>query len=96
MSGSALVGSSRWRCLDALRARTPLVRLKTIGAQEGFRCNLLAKAEFFNAGGSVKDRIAQRMVLQAEQQGSQTNAPEPSRLSDPSSRPLDPWQIRRD
>lgn len=33
---------------------TPLVRLDKIAREEGFKCNLYAKCEFFNAGGSVK------------------------------------------
>jgi len=35
----------------------------------GLECDLLAKCEFFNAGGSVKDRIGLRMVLDAEKSG---------------------------
>jgi cystathionine beta-synthase len=45
---------------------TPLIRLNTIPKDEGIECTLLAKCEFFNPGGSVKDRIARRMVLDAE------------------------------
>lgn len=41
------------------------VRKRTIG----LKCNLLAKLEMFNAGSSVKDRIALRMVEEAERQG---------------------------
>lgn len=48
---------------------TPLVRINTITASEGIECELLAKCEFFNAGGSVKDRIGKRMVLDAEKSG---------------------------
>ena len=36
---------------------TPLVRLSRLSKKEGIKCELLAKCEFFNAGGSVKDRI---------------------------------------
>lgn len=36
---------------------TPLVRLNRIPAEAGLECEILAKCEFFNAGGSVKDRI---------------------------------------
>jgi cystathionine beta-synthase len=43
---------------------TPLVRLNQIG--KGFGCELLAKCEFLNPGGSVKDRIGVRMLLDAE------------------------------
>jgi len=48
---------------------TPLVRINKIGKQAGLKCELLAKCEFFNAGGSVKDRIALRMVEDAEKNG---------------------------
>ncbi|KAF9315977.1 hypothetical protein BG003_002436 [Podila horticola] len=48
---------------------TPLVRLNKIAKSEGLQCELLAKCEFFNAGGSVKDRIGRRMVEEAEKDG---------------------------
>jgi cystathionine beta-synthase len=47
--------------------RTPLVKLNRIG--KDLKCNLYAKCEFFNPGGSIKDRIAYRMVLEAEKSG---------------------------
>ena len=47
--------------------RTPLVRLNRIG--RGLRCTLVAKVEFFNPGGSVKDRIALNMIEAAEREG---------------------------
>jgi cystathionine beta-synthase len=40
-----------------------------IAKSEGLQCELLAKCEFFNAGGSVKDRIGLRMVEEAERDG---------------------------
>ena len=43
---------------------TPLVRLNKISAD--LKCHLYAKCEFFNPGGSVKDRIAYNMIVQAE------------------------------
>ncbi|KAI8338023.1 cystathionine beta-synthase [Chlamydoabsidia padenii] len=49
--------------------RTPLVRINKIAKEEGLKCELLAKCEFFNAGGSVKDRIAVRMIQEAEDAG---------------------------
>ncbi|KAF9965412.1 hypothetical protein BGZ70_004904, partial [Mortierella alpina] len=49
---------------------TPLVRIDRIAKSEGLQCELLAKCEFFNAGGSVKDRIGRRMVEEAERDGS--------------------------
>ena len=36
---------------------TPLIRINRIGKDAGLECELLAKCEFYNAGGSVKDRI---------------------------------------
>jgi len=46
-----------------------MVRINRIGASAGLKCELLAKCEFFNAGGSVKDRIGRKMVEDAEVQG---------------------------
>jgi len=46
---------------------TPLVRLSRIG--RGLPCELLGKCEFLNPGGSLKDRIGVRMVLEAERSG---------------------------
>ncbi|KAI1796685.1 cystathionine beta-synthase [Ganoderma leucocontextum] len=56
---------------DALGAvgNTPLVRLDRIAKDEGLQCNLLGKVEYMSAGGSVKDRIAKRMVEEAEREG---------------------------
>nr|XP_039249180.1 cystathionine beta-synthase-like protein isoform X1 [Styela clava] len=54
--------------LDAI-GDTPLVRMSRIEKTEGVKCELYAKCEFFNAGGSVKDRIALRMVETAEKSG---------------------------
>uniref|UniRef100_A0A8C2S4D5 CBS domain-containing protein n=1 Tax=Capra hircus TaxID=9925 RepID=A0A8C2S4D5_CAPHI len=48
---------------------TPMVRINKIGRNFGLKCELLAKCEFFNAGGSVKDRISLRMVEDAEREG---------------------------
>ncbi|MCO8278054.1 cystathionine beta-synthase [Actinoplanes sp. TRM 88003] len=46
---------------------TPLVKLNKV--TEGIAATVLAKVEYFNPGGSVKDRIALRMVLDAERDG---------------------------
>ncbi|KAI0057470.1 pyridoxal phosphate-dependent enzyme beta subunit [Artomyces pyxidatus] len=54
--------------LDAI-GHTPLIRLDRIAKQEGLKCNLLGKLEYTSAGGSVKDRIAKRMVEAAEKEG---------------------------
>ncbi len=47
--------------------KTPLVRLNKISAH--LDCTVYAKCEFFNPGGSVKDRIAYNMIIQAEKDG---------------------------
>ena len=48
---------------------TPLVRAERLCQKEGIECELLLKCEFFNAGGSVKDRIGLRMIEDAERSG---------------------------
>jgi cystathionine beta-synthase len=52
--------------LDTI-GNTPLVRLSRIGA--GLRCQLIAKLETFNPGGSIKDRVAVAMIEAAEREG---------------------------
>ncbi|GDX83522.1 hypothetical protein LBMAG42_53330 [Deltaproteobacteria bacterium] len=52
--------------LDAI-GNTPLVRLHVVGKDTG--CEILVKCEYLNAGGSVKDRIGRRMILEAEKSG---------------------------
>jgi cysteine synthase len=47
--------------------RTPLIRLR--GASEQTGCEIYGKAEFMNPGGSVKDRAARAIVLDAERRG---------------------------
>ncbi|RMX64291.1 hypothetical protein KXD40_009284 [Peronospora effusa] len=49
--------------------KTPLVRINNINKKAHLQCELLAKCEFFNAGGSIKDRIAKRMIEDAEAAG---------------------------
>ncbi|GAB3487191.1 cystathionine beta-synthase [Nocardiopsis coralliicola] len=53
--------------LIELVGNTPLLRLNTV--TEGLAPTVLAKVEYFNPGGSVKDRIALRMVEAAEKEG---------------------------
>lgn len=48
---------------------TPLIRLDRLAKKYGLKCNLLAKMEHYNPGGSVKDRIALRMIVEAENEG---------------------------
>src|SRR3954469_9396527 len=50
-----------------LIGNTPLVRLRSV--TEGISATVLAKVEYFNPGGSVKDRIALRMIEEAEKSG---------------------------
>jgi cystathionine beta-synthase len=48
---------------------TPCVRLNKIPVEAGLECELVAKCEFLNPGGSVKDRIGTRMILEAIEKG---------------------------
>ncbi|CAG0885758.1 unnamed protein product [Cyprideis torosa] len=48
---------------------TPLVRFNQIQKDYGVKCEVLAKCEYLEPGGSIKDRIAQRMVYDAEKAG---------------------------
>ncbi|KAH0537007.1 hypothetical protein FGG08_006179 [Glutinoglossum americanum] len=48
---------------------TPMVRLNSIPQSSGIEATVYAKLEYFNAGGSVKDRIALRMIEEAERSG---------------------------
>lgn len=48
---------------------TPLVKLNRIPRSLGIEATVYAKCEYFNAGGSVKDRIALRMIEEAERSG---------------------------
>src|ERR1700722_13305451 len=52
--------------VDAV-GHTPLIRLRRVSEETG--CEILGKAEFMNPGGSVKDRAARAIVLDAEQRG---------------------------
>ena len=54
---------------DQLIGHTPLLELKHIESEYGLHARLLAKLEYFNPGGSVKDRIALAMIEDAETKG---------------------------
>lgn len=54
---------------DQLIGKTPLLELTHIEAQYGLKAKLLAKLEYFNPAGSVKDRIAKAMIDDAEKSG---------------------------
>ena len=55
--------------LTKLIGNTPLVELHQIEQEEGLKAKLIAKVEFFNPGGSVKDRVALAMIEAAEKDG---------------------------
>ena len=54
---------------DQLIGHTPLLELKGIEKELGLKARILAKLEYFNPAGSVKDRIAKAMIDDAEAQG---------------------------
>ncbi len=69
----SMTGSPDMQVADSildLVGHTPLVRLPRIIAAEGLRCDLIAKVEMVNPGGSVKDRPAVEMIDAAERDGS--------------------------
>lgn len=58
-----------YNSITELIGKTPTVSLKTFTANRGIKSNIVAKVEFFNPGGSVKDRIALAMIEDAEKKG---------------------------
>jgi len=54
---------------DQLIGKTPLLELTHIEKEEGLKATLLAKLEYLNPAGSVKDRIAKAMIDDAEKSG---------------------------
>lgn len=58
-----------YESLQELIGNTPLLELNNIERSENIECRLLAKIEFFNPGGSIKDRIAKAMIDDAETLG---------------------------
>ena len=61
--------SNIYRSADQLIGKTPLLELTHIEAAEGLKARVLAKLEYFNPAGSVKDRIAKAMIDDAEAKG---------------------------
>ena len=51
----------------SMRSAIPLIKLKKASEETG--CTILGKAEFLNPGGSVKDRAAKYIILDAEERG---------------------------
>ncbi len=64
MEKRAIAGS-----IGELVGHTPLLRLHRIEAHFGVTADLLAKLEYFNPAGSVKDRVAKKMIEKAEATG---------------------------
>lgn len=58
-----------YKSIIELTGNTPLVELTNIEKEFGLKARLLAKVEFFNPAGSVKDRIAVKMIRDAEKAG---------------------------
>lgn len=61
--------SKIYNSIDQLIGGTPIVELTHIENELGLKAKLLAKVEFFNPSGSVKDRIAKAMIDDAEADG---------------------------
>ena len=58
-----------YNSVTELIGNTPLVILSQYAKQHNVKANIFAKVEFFNPGGSVKDRVALAMIDDAEQRG---------------------------
>ena len=61
--------SNIYTSADQLIGKTPLLELTHIEKKFGLKANILAKLEYFNPGGSVKDRVALAMIDDAEARG---------------------------
>ena len=61
--------SNIYTSADQLIGRTPLLELTRIEKETGAKARILAKLEYFNPAGSVKDRIAKAMLDEAEAGG---------------------------
>ena len=58
-----------YKSIEEMIGGTPLLQLGNYGKKHGLGANLLAKVEAMNPGGSAKDRVAERMVEDAERAG---------------------------
>lgn len=58
-----------YKAISDLIGNTPLVELTHIEEKESLEASVVAKVEFFNPAGSVKDRIAKKMIEDAEKKG---------------------------
>ena len=55
--------------MEQMIGGTPLLRLKAVEEKYGLAARLYGKMEFLNATGSIKDRVARQMILDAEEDG---------------------------
>lgn len=58
-----------YHSVGELIGKTPLLELSRLEQQEKLEARILAKLEYFNPGGSVKDRVANAMITDAEEKG---------------------------
>ena len=58
-----------YKTADQLIGKTPLLELTHIEKEWNLHANILAKLEYFNPAGSVKDRVAKAMIEEAEKEG---------------------------
>lgn len=68
-SEGEIVMSKIYTSADQLIGKTPLLELSNIEKELGLKAKLLAKLEYFNPAGSVKDRVAKAMIDDAEKSG---------------------------
>lgn len=61
--------SKIYTSIDQLVGHTPLVELSNIEKEFGLKAKIVAKVEYFNPAGSVKDRVAKKMIDDAEKAG---------------------------
>ena len=61
--------SNIYTAVDQLIGRTPLLELTHIEEAYGLKARILAKLEYLNPAGSVKDRVAKEMIEEAERSG---------------------------
>ena len=61
--------SAIYKSADQLVGKTPLLELSNIEKEEGLKATVLAKLEYFNPAGSVKDRVAKAIIDDAEASG---------------------------
>ena len=61
--------SQIYQSLTQLVGNTPLLEVSNIEKELGLKARVVVKLEYFNPGGSVKDRVALAMINDAEERG---------------------------